>query len=617
MASNKLTVSDLDFDNVKSNLKNFLSQQREFQDYDFEGSGMAILLDLLAYNTHYLGFNANMLANEVYLDSADVRKNIVSLAKMLGYTPTSPRSPQAQVDITVNNATGTSLTLTKGTIFTSIVNNVSYQFLPNEDFTITPSSGVYKFSGVPLYEGTLTTFKYTVDSSDVDQRFIIPNSNVDTTTLKVTIQDSATDTSSNVYNLSEGYTTLTDTSKVYFIQESEDGRFEIYFGDGVAGKKLSDGNIVIMEYIITNKKEANGASSFVLAGTIGGFSNVTITTTSNAQGGAIGESKDSIRQNAPLQYSAQDRAVTTKDYEALVKSVYPNALSVSAYGGEDDETPSYGIVKIAIKAGSGSTLTTQTKADIVTKLKTYNVASVTPMIIDPETTSILLTSSVKYDANATTKSKDTIKSGVITTLKNYNTNNLQTFDGVFRHSKITGLIDDTDTSILSNITTLKIRKELTPTLATSAKYNVYFRNALYNPVSGYNATGGGIFSSTGFYVSGDANEMFLNDDGSGNVRRFHYVSGVITYDNTAQGTIDYGTGAITINSLTISSVSNIRGAASTVIELTTQPASNDIVPVRDQVLEIDTANSTVTAEADTFVGGSADAGVGYTTTKTY
>ena len=171
MASNKLTVSDLDFDNVKSNLKNFLSQQTEFQDYDFEGSGMAILLDLLAYNTHYLGFNANMLANEVYLDSADVRKNIVSLAKMLGYTPTSPRSPQAQVDITVNNATGTSLTLTKGTIFTSIVNNVSYQFLPNEDFTITPSSGVYKFSGVPLYEGTLTTFKYTVDSSDVDQRF--------------------------------------------------------------------------------------------------------------------------------------------------------------------------------------------------------------------------------------------------------------------------------------------------------------------------------------------------------------------------------------------------------------------------------------------------------------
>ena len=202
-------------------------------------------------------------------------------------------------------------------------------------------------------------------------------------------------------------------------------------------------------------------------------------------------------------------------------------------------------------------------------------------------------------------------------MKNYNTNNLQTFDGVFRHSKITGLIDDTDTSILSNITTLKIRKELTPTLATSAKYNVYFRNALYNPVSGYNATGGGIFSSTGFYVSGDANEMFLNDDGAGNVRRFHYVSGVITYDNTAQGTIDYGTGAITINSLTISSVSNIRGAASTVIELTTQPASNDIVPVRDQVLEIDTANSTVTAEADTFVGGSADAGVGYTTTKTY
>ena len=617
MASNKLSVSELDFDNVKANLKSYLRQQTEFQDYDFEGSGFSILLDLLAYNTHYLGFNANMLANEVYLDSADIRKNIVSLAKMLGYTPTSPRAPTAEIDVTVNNATGTSLTLLKGTIFTTTVDGTSYQFLPNADVTTTPANGVYKFSNVPLYEGTLASFKYTVDTTDVDQRFIIPNNNADITTLKITIQNSASDTTQNVYTLSEGYTTLTDTSKVYFLQECDDGKFEVYFGDGVVGKKLDDGNIVVMDYISTNKKLANGASVFLLSGSIGGFSDVTISTTSNAQGGSNAETKESIRQNAPLQYSAQDRAVTTKDYETLTKTIYPNAQSISAYGGEDDEIPSYGTVKIAIKAASGSTLTAQTKADIITKLKTYNVASVTPTIVDPEITSILLTSNVKYNASATVKSANTIKSNVITTLNSYNTNNLQTFDGVFRHSKMTGLIDDTDTSILSNITTLKIRKEFTPTLGASAKYNVYFRNALYNPVAGYNSAGNGILTSTGFTIDGNANEMFLNDDGAGNIRRFHYVSGVVTYDNTAQGTIDYSTGALTINSLTINAVSNIRGSTSTVIEMTAQPASNDIVPVRDQVLEIDTANSTVTAEADTFAGGSADAGVGYTTTKTY
>jgi hypothetical protein len=617
MASNKLEVSELDFDDIKSNLKTFLQNQSEFQDYNFEGSGFAVLLDLLAYNTHYLGFNANMLANEMYLDSADIRKNIVSLAKMLGYTPTSPKAPTAVINILINNGSGTSVTMPKGTVFTTSVDGTSYQFVTNAVNTISPSSGVYRFSNISVFEGTLVTFKYTVDSSDPDQRFIIPSVNADTSTLRVQVQNSAVDTTSSTYTIATGITELGTTSKVYFLQEGEDGKFEVYFGDGTIGQSLSDGNIVILEYIVTNKAEANGASTFTLSGNIDGFTNVSITTVSSAQGGADAQSKESIRFNAPLQYAAQDRAVTTTDYETLVQEIYPNAQSVSAWGGEDDETPVYGVVKIAIKAASGSTLTDATKNSIITQLKKFNVASVRPEIIDPETTTILLTSNVKYDERATTKTADTLRSEIINAIITYNTNTLQQFDSMFRYSKIVQLIDDTDTSILSNITTLKIRKTFTPTISTSTRYDIYFRNAVYNPHTGHKSASGGVLESSGFKVPNDNNVYFLDDDGSGNVRRYYLVSGVRTYVNNTQGTINYTTGQITINSLTVASVENIRGASSTVIELTVQPNSNDIIPVRDQILSIDTANSSITVVADTFVGGSADAGVGYTTASSY
>ena len=615
--SNKLVVSDFDFDKVKVNLKNFLQSQPQFQDYDFEGSSISILLDILSYNTHYLAFLANMSTNELYLDSADIRNNIVSLAKMIGYTPSSPRAPMASLDIILNNASGSSITMTKGTVFTTTVDTTSYQYVTNSDYTITPEDGVYKFSSVPVYEGSLVTFKYTVDSTDVDQKFIIPNANADTSTLLVRVQNSSSDSTTNTYSLAGGYNNVTSTSKVYFIQEGQDGKYEVYFGDGVNGKKVADGNIIILEYVVTNTTAANSASSFSLSGNIGGFSDVTITTISSGSGGAESESDESIRHNAPLQYAAQDRAVTTTDYESLVKGIYPNALSVSAWGGEDEETPRYGIVNIGIKAASGFTITETTKTDIVNKLKPYNVAAVAPQIVDPETTSVLLTSTVKYNSSATTKSADTLKSDITTTVTNYNTDTLQKFDSIYRHSKLTGLIDNTDTSILSNITTIKIRKDFTPTILSSTKYNVYFRNALFNPHTGHNATAGGILSSTGFKIDGNDNEMFFNDDGEGNVRLYYFVSGVKTYASSTQGTVDYDTGQITLNSLNVASISNIRGTASVKIELTVVPNSNDIVPVRAQIVEIDVANSTIAVIADTFVGGSADAGVGYTTTSSY
>jgi hypothetical protein len=617
MASNKLEVSELDFDNIKSNLKTFLQNQSEFQDYDFEGSGFAVLLDVLAYNTHYLGFNANMLANEMYLDSADIRKNIVSLAKMLGYTPTSPKAATASIDILLNNASGASVTMAKGTTFTSSIDGTTYQFVTNASHTISPSSGVYRFSGISIFEGTLVTFKYTADTSDPDQRFIIPSVNADTSTLKVTVQNSVSDTTTTTYSKATGFTSLDDTSKVYFLQEGEDGKFEVYFGDGIVGQSLADGNIVILEYVVSNKAEANGASTFTLSGSVGGFTNVTITTASSAQGGAEAQTKESIRYNAPLQYARQDRAVTTSDYETLVQELYPNAQSVSAWGGEDDETPVYGVVKIAIKAASGSTLTDATKESIIAQLQKFNVASVRPEIVDPETTSIILTSNIKYDERATTKTADTLKSEITTAISNYNTDTLQQFDGIFRHSKVTGLIDDVDTSILSNVTSLLIRKSFTPTISSSTRYDIYFRNGIFNPHAGHKSGSGGVISTSGFKVPNDEKIYFLDDDGNGNIRRYYFVGAVRTYVNTTQGTVNYATGQITINSLTVASVENIRGASSTVIEVTVEPASYDIVPVRDQILDIDTANSTITVEVDTFIGGSADAGIGYTTTSNY
>jgi hypothetical protein len=615
MASNKLEISDFDFDSIKANLKTFLQSQSEFQDYNFEGSGFSILLDTLAYNTHYLGFNANMLANEMYLDSADIRKNIVSLAKMLGYTPTSVRTPIANINIAVNDGTGNSITMTKGTTFTSTVDGIGYQFITNSDITITPINGVYNFSNVSIYEGTPVSFRYVVDTNDPDQKFVIPSSLADTSTLVVKVQNSSVDTTTFTYSLANGLQNVSNLTKAYFLQEAEDGKFEVYFGDGIIGTSLIDGNIVILEYIVTNATGANGAATFSATSTISGFSNLTITVNSVAQGGTSAESKESIRFNAPLNYAAQNRAVTTTDYETIVKSIYPNAQSVSAWGGEDEENPVYGTVKIAIKPLSGSSLTSATKASIVTQLKKYNVASVRPVIVDPETTTILLTSYVKYDQKSTTKTAENLKTDIVSSLTNYNNSTLQKFDSIFRYSKILRLIDDADTSIVSNITTLKIRKTFTPILESSTRYDIYFRNPAYNPVEGYNALNGGILESSGFKIYGDStNVYFLDDDGLGNVRRYRLTGSVKIYNATPQGTINYLTGQITLNSLNVSDVEDIRGELSTAIELTIKPNSNDIVPVRDQIINIDISNSTIIVDPDTFLGGSADAGIGYTTT---
>jgi len=614
----KLEITELDFDQVKSNLKQFLRNQSEFADYDFEGSGMSVLLDTLAYNTHYLGFNANMLGNEMFLDSAEIRSSVVSLAKMLGYTPSSVVAPVADISLTLTNATGASVTMPAGTAFSTSVDGTAFNYVTNSDQTITPLDGVYSFSNFKVYEGTRVTFEYTADSTNEEQRFIVNNANADLTTLTVLVQNSSSDTTSFTYKKASSITGVSASDKVYFCQEVENGKFEIYFGDGVTGFKPSDGNIIKLTYIVTNKAASNGASTFTLSGTVGGFTG-SVLTNSISSGGTEAESIASVKLNAPLQYAAQDRAVTAADYKTLVKQIYPSASAIQVWGGEDNAVPSYGRVFISIKAADGTNLTSAEKEDIRTQLENYAVASVRPVLSDPETTFIVLKTTFKYDSNLTVEDATTLSSRIQTTISNYSKDNLNNFVGVFRHSQLTGQIDAVDSSILSNITTVQMYQSFKPltTSLVSQAYTIDFNNAIYNPHTGHNSSVG-VVQSTGFQLDNNTSrEYFFNDDGSGNIRLYYLVSGVKTYENNTWGTITYTTGEIKISSAIITAISNVDGDTSTTIRVTAKPDSNDIAPVRGQVLNIDTNNSTVTGEVDTISSGSGSSGVGYTTTSSY
>ncbi len=611
----RLNVTDLDFDTIKDNLKRFLRDQDQFTDYDFEGSTISTLLDVLAYNTHYNAVYANVLANEMFLDSADLRNSIVSHAKHVGYTPRSATSPIAKLNVVVDNLTGSSATAARGTTFTTTVDGVSYNYIVKDDTTINPVSGVYTFSNLEVYEGTLVDNKYTVDVTNADQRFLIRNKNADTTTLKVTVQNSSSDTTTATYTKSTDLADVSSTSEVYYLEGAEDEQYEVIFGDGVLGKALSTGNIVTLSYIVTSGTNSNGATSFSLSGNIAGSSSATVTTSSNSSGGSAPESADSIRFNAPKQFASQNRAVTTKDYESRVKTIFPNAKSVQVWGGEDNSTPVYGRVYISISPKTGTTLTDSNKSDIITQLKDFNVASITPVIEDVETTFIQLNTNVKFDSKATTKTSDSIKSLVQGAITTFNNNSLQEFDQMFRHSKFIETVNKVDTSILSNITTVKIHKSFTATTTSTTTYTINFSNAIYNPHSEHNKAGGGVLVSSGFKINGDTtNEYFLDEDGAGNIRLYYLAAGVRTYVNNTQGTIDYDTGEVVINSLFVTEVSNVDGATSTDIRLTLIPNSVDIKPVRNQVLRIDETNTTTTVSADDFETTS---GIGYSTPTSY
>jgi len=621
MANDKrLRVTELDFDNIKTNLKTFLKAQNEFKDYDFEGSGMNILLDTLAYNTHYLGFNANILANEMFLDSASLRSSVVSHAKSLGYETTSSRAPYATINVSLSTDSITK-TMASGTAFTTSIDGVDYQFVTIADVTASNTGVAVPFDSVKIYEGTYVTSSYTVDTSDVDQRFLLTDARADTSTLTVKIQTSASDTTTTTYTKATDITQLSSSSTVYYLQETDSGLYEVYFGDGTVSKALSDGNIVQLKYVVTNRTLANGASSFSSPSSIDGVTGITVTTVANATGGSNPETIQSIKINAPLDYAAQGRCVTVDDYKTYTKKLFANTQAVSVWGGEDgsydtstgvSSNPEYGKVFISIKSTTGENLTTVQKSNLVSAFAPFKVASITPVVVDPETTYLILNVSFNYDSTATTSTKDELASLISTTISNYNSSDLQEFNSSFRHSKLTGLIDDTDTSILNNTTTVTMGKFFTP-FSSSSSYNINFNNAFYNPYTGYNTASGGVISSTGFYLDNSTEtEYFFDDDGSGNLRIYSLSTGAVrTYLNSAAGTVDYTNGTISTTALLISAVSDIDGASSTQIRITAIPKSNDVIPVRNQILEIDLVNTTTGGTVD----AQATTGVGYTVTS--
>ena len=619
----RLEVTEFDFDEVKENLKIFLRAQDEFTDYDFEGSGMNILLDVLAYNTHYLGFNANMLANEMFLDSASLRSSIVSHSKTLGYVPTSPRAAKAIIDVNLNT-NQTSITMPAGTVFNSTVDDVSYQFTTITDVTKSNTGGRIPFLNTDVYEGTYISTRYTVNSSNIDQRFLLTDNRADTSTLTVKVQTSSSDSTTTTYTEATDITQVSATSNVYFLQEVESGLFEVYFGDGIIGTELSDDNIIILTYVVSNKRKGNGAALFTNNAAIGGVTDVSVSTVGAASAGSERESLQSIKYNAPLSYASQGRCVTAEDYKVYAKRYFPNTQAVSVFGGESGSydsslgavsTPEYGKVFISIKSTTGNNLTPTEKTTLIGNLAPFTVASITPVIVDPQTTRLILNVSFKFDSSKTTETESSLAAKVISDLRSYNASTLTKFDSAFRHSKITGIIDDADSAISSNITNVTLSHNLSPTLNAATNYTIQLNNKFYNPHSGHASDGGGILSSTGFKVSGNTtNVQFFDDDGSGNIRRYYVVSGVRQYQDNTAGTITYSTGEIKINSINITSIENVDGVASTIIRLTVIPDSLDIIAVRNQILEIDFTNTTVNGTVDTTAVGES-AGTAETTTS--
>ena len=623
-----LRVTELDFDQIKENLKIYLKAQKEFTDYDFDGSGFDILLDSLSYNTHYLGFNANMLANEMFLDTSSLRSSAVSHAKTLGYEITSARAPFATINISLKTDSNTK-TMPAGTAFTTTLDGVNYQFVTIADITGTKFGNSVNFDAQKVYEGTYVTTRYTVDTSDLEQRFILRDNRADTSTLTVKVQNSASDSTTVTYTKATDITQLEKTSTVYYLQEIENGRHEVYFGDGVVSKAVDDGNIVILQYVVTNKTEANGAFVFTPPASIDGVTDITLTTVERATGGSEPESIQSIKLNAPLDYASQGRCVTTGDYEVFVRKLFPQTQAVNVFGGEQGSynsstgvtsTPEYGKVFISVKSTTGANLTTSQKTQLVSDLSKFTVASISPVIVDPETTKLRLTSSIVYNASATTKLASELVTAVTTELTDYNTSTLQTFNGQYRASAVSKLIDEADTAILNNTTTVKLSKDFVPTLGTTKSYNIAFNNALLHPEDGYLASTGGVLFSSGFKVGTDTTtEFFFDDDGNGNLRRYALIGTTRSYADNVAGSIDYASGYISINNINITAISNVDGETSTAIRLVITPATNDIVPVRNQLLEIDFTNTSISASIDTATSSGSSystSGSGSSTTTT-
>ena len=617
--SSQINVTDLDFDNIADNLKNYLKGQDTFKDYNFEGATLSILIDLLAYASHIGAVNTNIAASELFLDSAQIRKNVVSRAKDLGFVPSSEKASTAKANIVLRNvrsADGTvpstsSMIMSRGTQFRTTYEGVKYEFVSASTYTPTVDGTTFTYNNVDLVQGTFAQDQFIFDSQIKNAKFVVSNQRVDKQRMTVTINSGGV---SSTYALSTDVSNIDTTSKVYYTQENEEGFIEIYFGDGTLGVALLDGDIITVDYVIVDELHADGANRFTQVGAINGFTDSTISVTEKASGGAEKESIESIKFKATKFYTSQNRLVTLNDYKAKVQEYYPNADAVAVWGGEDNVPPAYGKVFVALKPNNADYLSETEKTQVKNNLNKLNMLTVRPEIVDADIIKILISTTFKYNPALTTLTAGELSTLVKNTINQFDTDNLNGFDAIFRHSNLTKTIDEADSAILSNTTNIRLRKKLNGTVSTNPKgYTLSMGNALFNPHSGHNADAGGIVTTTGFKVGGDSvNTYYFDDDGKGNLRRYYLSGSTRIYKDSAAGIVNYSTGLITINAFILTSTVN----ADTSIDFTVIPSGNDVVAERGNLVDISMDDVKVTGEVDTIASGESSAGVGYTSTST-
>jgi len=599
--------TNLDFDQIRTSIKDYLRSNSNFTDFDFEGSNFSILIDVLAYNTYLTAFNTNMVVNESFIDSATLRENVVSLARNVGYVPLSRRAATAKIsfNITGINSTVKTATLKKGIVCTGNLDNTSYIFSIPEDITVGVSQGEAVFLDVNIYEGTLLTKEFIVDTSQPNQKYILPNPFIDTSTIRVNVKDTIQSTTTQEFVPVDNILNIDTNSRIFLVQEISDEKYEIFFGDGIFGKKLVNNNQVLVSYITTNGKQGNGASDFVFSGTVlsdtgsnlGSSVGVVITTEAANNGDDI-QSIESIRYYAPRMYSTQYRAVTAADYEALLPSIYPNIESVTAYGGEELSPPQFGKVFIAAKPKNSDYLSEQTKEFILASLKKYSIAGIQPNFVDINVLYVELVSSIYYNSNFIGAVSD-LKSQVVKSLQTYSdSTDLNKFGGRFKYSKSVRLIDATNTSITSNITKVLIRRNVGVIINEPTQYTICYENRFFASPSGYN------IRSTGFRIRGLTKEVYLSDTPNADLKtgRLYLFSIDGETEKTEQqdiGTVDYITGEINIDTITISETS----LPNNIVEIEATPYSNDVIAKKSIYLKLDVGKSKFTMIKDIISSG--------------
>ena len=624
--------TNLDFEDIKTQIKDYLRSNSNFTDFDFEGSNLSVLIDTLAYNSYITAYNSNMVANEVFIDSATLRENVAALARNIGYTPRSKKSAKAKVSFFVDTSSYATqpLTLTLKAGIVAVSNSfaaTNYSFAIMNDITAPVVDNIAEFNEVDIYEGSYLTktFTYRETGNNVPiERFVLPNDSIDTSTIRVTVSpNSAATNLKTIYNLTDNIIDVTNTSLIFLLQEVADEKYEVIFGDGKFGKKLEDSNFITVNYISTNGEDANGVNSFTFTGNIEDNSGVVVTegisdlaAVTAAQNGAEIESVSSIKKYAPLVYSAQNRAVTADDYKAIISNIYSNTESVSVYGGEDTDPPQFGKVFISIKPKNGKYLSQIEKIELKNKLKRYTVAGILPNLIDLKYLFIEMDTSAYYNANAT-NSVDALRTAINTTLNTFaKSTELNTFGARFKYSKAARLVDQTDTAITSNITRIAMRRDLRPALSDLATYELCYGNAFnVNSLNGYN------IKSSGFSVSGINGTVYISDipnadRKTGRVILFKLLSSnqVAVIRNNI-GTIDYARGEILINALIITST--ILSTNQPIIQISGTPKSYDVIGLQDLYLQLDTSNSLITMVSDTISSGEDISGSNYIVSSSF